>query len=81
MENEAKICVPGGLLHIGPMSESIWINILTAAVRLGMGVLRIFIFAKLLSLEEMGVWGTATMGLTIAAPLVCLGMNHALSGT
>lgn len=64
------------LLHVGPMSESIWVNTATAAARLGMGVLRIFIFARLLADAEMGVWGTATMGMAIASPLINLGTNQ-----
>ncbi|NBB95368.1 MAG: oligosaccharide flippase family protein [Planctomycetes bacterium] len=45
----------------------------------GLGLGRVILLTWLVSKTEMGFWGLAVMAFTVAAPLVTLGANHALS--
>lgn len=47
-------------------------------VQLILAMGRVLVFTYLISREQMGVWGTGAMIFVVAAPLVCLGSNHAL---
>jgi O-antigen/teichoic acid export membrane protein len=66
------------LLKVGSMAESMGVYVPAMILQKGLGLVRVLLFAYLMSRAEYGLWGVGLMIFLVASPVATLGANHGL---